>query len=412
MTDAALVLFDDDVARDWRPFTLTRPVGELFFGTETLRARAEREFGLTCAGHLCGEALASFDEHDSPGAVAFSSIPRDRAVLFLSSRAVPAPPGPPPFGSTPELIAVDGEVCGCWVPAGHEPPAAAFFAAPARNAPEDYGVREFSGRMLRHIWDLVVGNADRTARDIEGRFPEPPHAELPDGVHRVGAAPLVVGEDVAIDPGVVLDLTNGPIWLDEGVRVRAFTRVAGPAYIGRGSTLLGGPFEAVSIGPVCKVHGEVEESVILGYANKAHDGYLGHAYLGRWVNLGALTTNSDLKNNYGPVRIWTPDGVVDTGETKLGCLLGDHVKTAIGTMLTTGTVVEAGANVFGGAPPRYVPPFAWGTDDPAAAYDLEKFLEVAGTIMARRDVGLTDDQRALLRVAWRRGRAEHAGTRG
>jgi UDP-N-acetylglucosamine diphosphorylase/glucosamine-1-phosphate N-acetyltransferase len=154
----------------------------------------------------------------------------------------------------------------------------------------------------------------------------------------------------------------------------------------------------VSIGPVCKVHGEVEETVVLGYSNKAHDGFLGHAYLGMWVNLGALTTNSDLKNNYGDVRVWTPGGETDTGSRKVGCFLGDHVKTAIGTMINTGTVVEAGANIFGGMPPKYVPPFSWG--DPGGEYDIDRFLETAAIVLGRRDVELGGGQRALLREAF------------
>jgi len=208
-----------------------------------------------------------------------------------------------------------------------------------------------------------------------------------------------------VEPGAVLDVRAGPIWLETGSDVRAFTRLAGPAHIGRGTTLLGGAVSAVSIGPMCRIHGEVEESIILGYANKAHDGYLGHSYVGAWVNLGALTTNSDLKNNYGPVRVWTPAGEVEAGAIKLGCMLGDHVKTGIGTLLNTGTVVGAGSSIVGpGMPPKYVPPFTWGTGAEAAEYELEKFLTVAETVMRRRDVTLTAKQRALLCAAWQVGR--------
>jgi UDP-N-acetylglucosamine diphosphorylase/glucosamine-1-phosphate N-acetyltransferase len=202
-----------------------------------------------------------------------------------------------------------------------------------------------------------------------------------------------------------MDFRGGPIWLDDAVTLRAFTRLAGPAYVGRDSTLLGGSFEAVSIGPACKVRGEMEESVVLGHANKAHDGFLGHAYLGRWVNLGALTTNSDLKNNYGSVRMWTPDGPVDTGQMKLGCVLGDHVKTAIGTMVNTGTVAGVGANLFGGMPSKYVPPFTWGAAADAGAYDIERFLGVAETAMARRDIPLTEGMRGILRGIFARREA-------
>jgi UDP-N-acetylglucosamine diphosphorylase/glucosamine-1-phosphate N-acetyltransferase len=238
----------------------------------------------------------------------------------------------------------------------------------------------------------------------------PAATRTPPGAAVIGpATSLRLGENVTLEPGVVIDTTAGPVWLDDGVTVRAFTRLAGPSFVGRGSTLLGGPFTAVVIGPACKVHGEIEDTVVLGYSNKAHDGFLGHGYLGRWVNLGALTTNSDLKNNYGSVRLWTPEGDVDTGEMKVGCFLGDHVKTGIGLMLNTGTVIGAGSNVFGAVqPPKYVPPFSWGAGDALGTYDLERFLSTAETAMERRKVPLTDGMRAVLTAAWHAGRGEAA----
>jgi UDP-N-acetylglucosamine diphosphorylase/glucosamine-1-phosphate N-acetyltransferase len=227
----------------------------------------------------------------------------------------------------------------------------------------------------------------------------------------IGGDPKLVRiepRNAAIEPFVLFDVSAGPIWIEQGVTIRAFTRLAGPAWIGRSTTILGGNVSASSIGPHCKVRGEIEATVIHGYSNKAHDGFLGHAYVGRWVNLGALTTNSDLKNNYGTVRIWTPDGETDTGEKKIGCLLGDHVKTAIGTMFGTGTVVGAGANVFGAEPPpKYVPPFAWGNPD--VAWDLDRVLQAAEIAMGRRDVPLTPGLRNVLQNAWRAARRK-AGT--
>jgi UDP-N-acetylglucosamine diphosphorylase/glucosamine-1-phosphate N-acetyltransferase len=191
------------------------------------------------------------------------------------------------------------------------------------------------------------------------------------------------------------------------VTVRAFTRLSGPAYIGPDSTVLGGTVAAVSTGPVCRIRGELAETVCLGYVNKQHDGHIGHAYLGRWVNLGAETTNSDLKNNYGTIRLWTPEGEVDTGEIKLGAFLGDHVKTGIGLLLNTGTVVGAGSNLFGTAmPPKYVPPFSWGTGEALVSYRVEKFLQVAARAMGRRNAQLSEASRGQLERAWLRARGE------
>lgn len=407
MTRPALILFDDEVARDWMPFTLTRPAGELRFGALTLRERAERVFIARATGHLASEDLAGFDEPDAPPVLRISEIPTDRDLLFWSSRAVPAwTNDPPEFGDRAVVLTIDGEPCGWFAPAGTTPPTE-FFERPAAHSPTDTPSLPIEGTRLDRIWQLITGNAEQLERDILALHPTPAPASLHPGVHVIGSAPLVVGPDVEIEPGAVIDLRRGPIWLDRGASVLAFTKLVGPAYVGRESTLLGGPLSAVSIGPVCKVHGEVEESIILGYSNKAHDGFIGHAYVGCWVNLGALTTNSDLKNNYGTVRIWTPAGEVDTGEVKLGCLLGDHVKTAIGTLLNTGTVVGAGTNLFGGSiPPRYVAPFTWGGSDPSVAYELDRFLDSAKVVMARRNVPLSDGQRLLLARAWSKTRGE------
>ncbi len=416
-----LILFDDAVARRWHPLTTTRPAGELLFGIATLRSRAEYALGLECAGHITAPELAGYHEPWAPPvldttaldaagpdastdgpAVIFAEANRlDAAegLVFLSSRFV-AEPSSLPDG--PALLVAGGRVVGCRLAPGRAP-SVAFLTDPdpVLNLPR----HPVEGRVVEHLWELMAGNADRVAHDLA----DADHAALPPDVHHLGDGPVSVGENVQIAPGVVLDTRPGPIRLDDGVTVEPFTRLVGPAYIGPGSTLLGGPFHAVSIGPVCKVHGEIEETVILGYSNKAHDGFLGHAYLGMWVNLGALTTNSDLKNNYGTVRVWTPDGEVDTGSPKVGCFLGDHVKTAIGTLLNTGTVIGTGANVFPvpadhdarpspAMPPKYLPPFAWGRAD--TPYALHRFLHTAETVMGRRQIALTDSQRGMLERLW------------
>lgn len=411
MSEALLVLFDDAIARSWDPFSLTRPSGELRFGVETLRERAERVFGMECIGHLTCSELADYDEPWAPAVVSASELPRDRDILFWSSRAVPDAPVPRPSG--PSLLTLAGEACGWFVSAGTRMPEEDFVLDPASAAPRDLPVGEVAGELLAKVWDLVLRGPDRVARDADhhpwGRRIVDAHvaaeALASVGAGILGEAPLLMEEGVEVEPGVVLDLREGPIWLAKGSKVKAFTRLEGPTYVGPGSTVLGGAVTACSIGPMCKVHGELEGTVFLGWANKAHDGFLGHGYVGAWVNLGALTTNSDLKNNYGPVRVWTPSGEEDTGSMKVGCFLGDHVKTAIGTLLNTGAVVGPGANLFGGGmSPKRVLPFAWGTAPDAGAYDIERFIETAERVMARRDVALSSKQRRLLSEVWRRSR--------
>ncbi len=307
---------------------------------------------------------------------------------------------------SPATILIDGRICGWSLPPGSRLPDDAELARPEASSIRGARV-ELAGRWLTEVWDPIATLPEQVEADIEALNAGEDVRELPAGVHRLGDHRLVLGRDIVIDPGVVFDLREGPIRIGDRVVIRPFTRIVGPSVVDRDSTLLGGTFEKVSIGPVSKVHGEIEESIVLGYSNKAHDGFLGHSCVGRWVNLGALTTNSDLKNNYGAIRIHTPTGEVDTRQKKLGCLLGDHVKTAIGTLLNTGTVVGAGSNLFGPSmPPNHVSPFTWGSAADAGIYDLDRFLETARRVMGRRGVDLGAGAELLLREAWRRGREE------
>jgi len=291
-----------------------------------------------------------------------------------------------------------------WVlPPGKPCPPEAVLLDPSSAPRRGTGV-DLPGRLLDWPWSLVEANARQVALDVEANHEASPP---PQGVVRLGEHPLSLGEGALVEPGVVLDLRDGPIRLDDGARVQGPARLSGPLFVGRGTLVFGGSVAASSIGPVCKVRGEVDTSVLTGYCNKAHDGYLGHALLGRWVNLGALTTNSDLKNNYSPVRVSLGSGEVDTGLLKVGCFVGDHVKTGIGTLLNTGSVLGAGSNLFGGAmSPRYVPPFSWGTGSQLVEFRLERFLEVAEAAMARRGVELTAGLREMLGRAWENTRAE------
>jgi UDP-N-acetylglucosamine diphosphorylase / glucose-1-phosphate thymidylyltransferase / UDP-N-acetylgalactosamine diphosphorylase / glucosamine-1-phosphate N-acetyltransferase / galactosamine-1-phosphate N-acetyltransferase len=411
-----LYLFDDGEARGWAPFALTRPAGELLFGALLLRERIERALGLTATGTLATPGLEGFEEAGAPPAILPDEV-EDGVRILLCSRYVPplsaggaaAPTIRLPGDLSREGIrlTVDGRTVGWALPQGAPlPPLDALLAPPASDGRPGLAL---PGSLLASPWDLMSRNPEQVAQDLERLFPAGegpgarPLAGSP-GVHLMGRHPVSVGDGVLVEPGAILDSRDGPIHLSRGVRVQAMTHLRGPAFVGPGSVLMGGMVEHLSCGPVCKLRGEVHATVVLGFSNKAHDGYLGHAVLGRWVNLGALTTNSDLKNNYGPVRVPTgPESVRDTGLMKVGVFLGDHVKTGIGTLLNTGSVVGAGSNVFGGAmPPKWVPPFSWGAGSELTPFRLEAFLETAEKAMARREMALTPGLRAFLSGAWER----------
>ena len=397
MSEIRLFLFDDRRARRWAPFTLTRPVGETLHGCLRLRERAERAFGVACEGHITRRALRGFDEPGAAAAVAPDEIGTDGTRVLLSSRAA-LELDRVEVDDRPCRLTVSGEPAGWIVPAGEPPPSELWLRDPSSAPAEPREALDLKGVVLGRPWDLVSANPDRIRVDV-GRLWSSDGD--PAGVLRVGDGAISLADGAGIEPGVHVDTRGGPIRLEEGVRVEGPARLVGPLFVGAGSRILGGSVGTSSIGPVCIVRGEVADSIIAGFVNKAHDGYLGHAMLGRWVNLGAFTTNSDLKNNYRPVHVWTPDGGVDTGRLKVGCFLGDHVKTGIGTVLNTGTVVGAGSNVFGGVmPPTVVPPFSWGSGPDLRDHNLDKFLATAERAMARRDQELSPGTRRILEEAW------------
>jgi UDP-N-acetylglucosamine diphosphorylase/glucosamine-1-phosphate N-acetyltransferase len=250
-------------------------------------------------------------------------------------------------------------------------------------------------------WELVLANPGQLVEDYcaVGRSGIEGKVEEPSGI-RGSRKDIFIGRGTVIHPMVVLDAAHGPIYIDEEVEVQPFTRIEGPCYIGPKSILLGAKCrEGNSIGPMCRIGGEVEESIIQGYSNKYHDGFLGHAYVGQWVNLGALTTNSDLKNDYSEVTI-TLDGrtQLPTGSTKVGALIGDHAKTSIGTLLNTGACVGAMTVLVtsGKLLPKFIPSFTWYFNDAIiSGAGKESAYATARTAMGRRKCEWTEADVAM-----------------
>lgn len=417
---SGIYLYDDARAREFEPFALTRPGADMVAGTAPQRDRWQTALQMPIAGLITAAHLADFDEGAaSPSArgriPAGSVIANARFVPKLSALHWPAPNGS--SDAAADLWLSGGRV----VAARTARELAPDYFSDGRRAIDDLGrsgveTAMLEGWWLEEVWDFVRLLPEHLADDLSARQKGPlagltPVLRLgapPEHSVVLGSHPVLVATDYApggevvmkgatIEPQVVFDASSGPIWVGAGSTVSAFSRLVGPCYVGRHSTILGDRIGNSSIGDHCKVRGELSNTIFVGYANKSHDGFVGHSYLGRWVNLGAGTITSNLKNTYGAVSLWTPRGVRDTGMQFLGTLFGDHAKTGIGTCLTTGTVLGAGANVYGGqTPPKAVPPFAWGSAPPYQVYRLDKFLEVAERMMARRHVTLTDRARTQL----------------
>lgn len=251
--------------------------------------------------------------------------------------------------------------------------------------------------LYRNLWELIAANGGLIALDAESLKPvrwgandESARLLHPERIH--------LGDGARLGAGVVLDATQGPIVIAENANIMHGAVIIGPVYIGPGSVIKVAAriYPGTSIGRSCKIGGEVEDSIVIACSNKQHDGFLGHSYLGSWVNLGADTNTSDLKNNYGSIRIRLDGREIETGTTFLGSLVGDHAKTSINTMLNSGTTIGVFANVFGaGFPPKEVPRFAWGMD--GTRYDIEKAVALAKVVMARRNEVLSPEDETLLR---------------
>jgi UDP-N-acetylglucosamine diphosphorylase/glucosamine-1-phosphate N-acetyltransferase len=367
----------------WSPFAGARPVAELRAGVWRIRERWEAALRLDTT-LILGGACPGFREGDEPESVPMRTVVGP-GVVALSGFA---PSGKPPEvapgtqrltnqGKSVAWLLKEGAA---WKPGDESGPAA-----------------EIEGLHRRGSYDLVNALEQFRGADCLD-FSAGDHDRLPDGSLVLGNPELVIVRGAQVEPGVVFDVRHGAIVLDEAVEVRHGTRLEGPLYAAPHARLLGGFLRNSVFGPWCVIRGEVASSVFLGYANKAHDGFVGNSVVGHWVNLGAGTTTSNLKNTYGEVRLSVAGETIATGRMNVGTLFGDHSKTAIGTMLPTGTVIGTGANVFGESQvPKYVAPFSWGTAG-VERLDEDGFIKVAGRVLPRRQVELTAEREASLRA--------------
>jgi UDP-N-acetylglucosamine diphosphorylase/glucosamine-1-phosphate N-acetyltransferase len=390
-----LYLYDDVLAREFEPFSLTRPVSELRAGTELVRRRWSLVCGLEAAAFIGAAHLADFEEAGAPPSLSPNAVIPVGAII-ANSRCVVALDEH--LGKDESLWRCDGRVCA--VRLAHPLAASALVdgdfkldsVGPSIDGPN------IRGRWASALWDFLSELSAQLTDDIAATAHSVSALREP-GV-TLGSHDVIVEQGAAVEPYVVFDATAGPILVRGGATISAFTRLVGPCFVGADSAIVGDRVANCSIGEKCKIHGEISSSIVLGHSNKGHTGFVGHSYIGRWVNLGAGTTTSNLKNTYGKVQLLTRHGLTDTGQQFLGTMFGDHVKTGIGTMLTTGTILGAGANVFGSAGhPKRVPPFAWGDGEPYASFQFDKFITVAGRAMQRRGMELSDALRRQLAVA-------------
>ncbi len=374
-----ICIFEDEGAADLFPLTYTRPAFDLICGTMSLGERIQKYFPGSKVFFMCRDYLVERGREQKRRT---NEIVQGEC-LFINGR-----------------VLFDKAICKKIIADRtatliHKGATVAFWNSLSTKK------EPCEARIINYPWDLIGANKEMITADF--RSGNQRLTKTKDGGVLVNRRSIFIGKNSRIKSGAVLDAENGPIILGDNVTVMPNAVIEGPCFIGNNSVIKIGAkiYEGTTIGEMCKVGGEVEASIIHGYSNKQHDGFLGHSYIGEWCNLGAGTNTSDLKNNYGRIKITVNGRETDSGLMFAGLTMGDHSKSGINTMFNTGSVAGVASNVFGaGFPPKYIPSFAWVNMLSVAENELEKAIEVARTVMSRRNVDMSAAYEQLMRAVF------------
>ncbi len=387
-------IFEDAGAELLEPITLTRPAFAVRCGISTLLERHKRLLGGCEIGAWVRPSLAELTRLEYQELVVNDAD--WRPDVWVNARWLP-PLQPRLDVSAPHVGMVGQAVAYVVAPslplADHHNDGNGWLALCKERLPQVPA----DGTLIEYLWDAVDRNGDALCHDWEWFRTTHASGRRQDCAIIGPAERLVVAEDAQLEPFVVADTRQGPVLIDRGAVVHSFSRLEGPCYIGPESWILGAKLRGgSSIGPRCRIGGEVEASIVQGHTNKYHDGFLGHSYLGEWVNLAAATQTSDLRNDYGTVRVVINGQRLATGRTKIGSYIGDHTKTGLGALLNTGSVIGAFCNVLpsGTLLPPVVASFCqvnYGVIQ--ERFDLQQVLATAAAVMRRRGQEMTEKHR-------------------
>jgi UDP-N-acetylglucosamine diphosphorylase/glucosamine-1-phosphate N-acetyltransferase len=381
------ILFDDNVRYGLLPFTHTRPVADIRCGILTMRHRWE---------HYIGAPTSTLTETYLQEVYPLTTTGDDLLIngsVFVNSELLAA---------IQQLQKGQKLVKGDTIIAAYTSTAISFNDWEQNTS--GLTTIEYTGtiQQLSHIWDIFAMNDYAIRADFEaltaGRTTQP----IPEGVTVSGKANLFIEEGAKIYPGCIINAETGPVYLAKDAEILEGTMIRGPLALGEHGVIKMGAkiYGATTIGPGCKVGGEISNMVMFANSNKGHDGYLGNAVIGEWCNLGADTNSSNLKNNYDSVEVWSEhkSTYIKTGLTFCGLMMGDHSKCGINTMFNTGTVVGVSCNIYGSDfPKKAIPSFSWGSSENMYAYKLDKAMDTAGRMMARRQQTLSPAEKEMYR---------------
>ncbi|MBE2289224.1 MAG: GlmU family protein [Chitinophagaceae bacterium] len=374
------VLFDSQSRNNLLPFTHTRPVADIRCGILTMRERWEKLLGVNTWTLTQPYLQPAFPNIDS------SEKTYINAAVFATTDLVNAITG---LKAGDTLYAND--ILIAWRP--NESVNEQDFLKEAANCAAKTQYAE-SVMVLNNNWDIFSLNDRAIRADFEVLTKGRKSVPVPQGVTVAGGESLFIEEGANIHPGCIINASTGPVYIGADAEVLEGTIMRGPIALCEHSVVKMGAkiYGATTIGPGCKVGGEINNAVFFANSNKAHDGYLGNAVIGEWCNLGADTNCSNLKNDYGTVKVWheATGKEINSGLTFCGLMMGDHSKCGINTMFNTGTVVGVSCNIFGsGFPKKFIPSFSWGGADGFTEYRFDKAIEAANRMMGRRGKALS-----------------------
>ena len=403
-----ICVYEDNSFARFFPLTLLRPVYTLRPGVLPLFRQAEKFWpgeAISLAAREQISALLSESCRDYP--VNIVKREKGQEVLFLNGRIRS-------FGDLPKLVR-ESRLSTTFRSGGRT--VAVLFkmeslsGVPGVATPRQYAAEfdrlrpdipdlDTTATLYDHNWDMVNDIDKAIAEDVgflKGQLGAPKNVKIHDGAFFVHKENVFFGDDLEIMPGAVIDASKGPVLMAANSRIESHAAIYGPCFVGANSIVLAGKISGSSIGPTSRVGGEVEESIFQSYVNKYHAGFIGHSYVGSWVNFGAMTTNSDLKNNYSSIRLSLNGESIDTGLTKVGSFIGDHTKFGIGSLLNTGISIGICCNIFRGGltTDKEVPSFSWGNTDRFRKYSFDKALETARRTSERRNCTFSEHEAAL-----------------
>ena len=374
------ILFDGAVRSQLLPFTFTRPVADIRVGILTIREKWEK-FLNTTTSTITEDYLSE----------KWPMVEMEENIIINAA-----------FLPTAELVE---QVKNLQPGEGifHEEDVVAFHAYEEQEVDfQECTNIEMEGKaiLVEHTWDIFKLNGEAIEADFE-LLTQDRESEKISSTNQVIAPENIFLEEGAKVECAILNASQGPIYIGAGAEIMEGSIVRGPFALCEHATLKLGAkiYGPTTVGPHSKVGGEVNNSVIFGYSNKGHDGFLGNSVLGEWCNLGADTNTSNLKNNYAEVRLWdyASEKFAPTGLQFCGLMMGDHSKCGINTMFNTGTVVGVSANIFGaGFPRNFIPSFSWGGSGGTTTYKTDKAFEVAEKVMGRRDIEFSEEDKAIL----------------